>query len=76
MGLAGDVAALQRAADASEGLALWATSARSSVVAVSLDEEMVSIVQYQRSLEAASRVMTSVDQALDVLVNRTGLVGR
>jgi flagellar hook-associated protein 1 FlgK len=37
---------------------------------------MVSLVQFQRSLEAASRIMTAVDQALDVLINRTGLVGR
>ena len=43
---------------------------------MSLDEEMVSLVRYQRALEAASRVMTTVDEALEVLVNRTGIVGR
>jgi len=74
--LAGDVAALRRSADAAEGLQVAASGARSNVTAVSIDEELVSVVQYQRSLEAASRVMTAVDQALDVLINRTGLVGR
>jgi flagellar hook-associated protein 1 FlgK len=33
-------------------------------------------VRYQRALEAAARVMTTVDQALDTLVNRVGIVGR
>jgi flagellar hook-associated protein 1 len=71
-----DVASAQRAADAQEGVAAAATLARQNVHGVSLDEEMVSLVQFQRSLEAASRIMTAVDQALDVLINRTGLVGR
>jgi flagellar hook-associated protein 1 len=43
---------------------------------VSLDEEMADVVRYQRALEAMSRVMSAIDQALDVLVNRTGIVGR
>jgi flagellar hook-associated protein 1 FlgK len=74
--LAGDVAAAARAADAADGLRVAASSARSAVTGVSLDEELVTVVQYQRSLEAASRVMTAVDEALDVLINRTGIVGR
>ena len=65
-----------RAADANESLFASATSARQSMHGVSIDEEMVSLIQYQRGLEASSRVMTAVDQALDVLINRTGLVGR
>ena len=57
---------------------LYATSLddRESRIGVSLDEEMVSLMEYQRMYEAASRVITAVDQALDVLVNRTGVVGR
>jgi flagellar hook-associated protein 1 FlgK len=43
---------------------------------VSLDEEMVSMLEYQRMYEAAARVMTAIDEALDVLINRTGVVGR
>ena len=43
---------------------------------VSTDEEMVSLVQYQHAYEAASRYLTTVDQVLDQLINRTGTVGR
>ncbi|HHC08781.1 MAG TPA: flagellar hook-associated protein FlgK [Actinobacteria bacterium] len=49
---------------------------RESRRGVSLDEEMANLLQYQRSYEAAARVMTAVDQLLDTLVNRTGIVGR
>lgn len=65
-----------RAADASETLHVSATSARQAMHGVSTDEEMVSLIEHQRALEAASRVMTAVDEVLDVLVNRTGVVGR
>ena len=70
------VAGARRAADAAGDLAVGAEVARQSQHGVSLDEEMVDIVRFQRQLEAASRVMTAVDQALDTLVNRVGIVGR
>jgi flagellar hook-associated protein 1 FlgK len=53
-----------------------ATAARQSGHGVNLDEEMISLVQHQRALEAAARAMSAIDQALDVLINRTGVVGR
>lgn len=70
------VASARSAADAQSSLAVAATVARQGMHGVSIDEEMVGLVTYQRALEAASRVMTTVDQALDVLINRTGIVGR
>ena len=70
------VANATTAADAGESLYTGALVSRQSAHSVSLDEEMVSLVQFQRGLEASARVMTAVDQALDVLVNRTGVVGR
>ena len=30
----------------------------------------------QRSYEAAARLLTTLDEVLDTLINRTGLVGR
>jgi len=66
----------QREGDAADGLAVAAQSARASAHGVSVDEEMVDVVRFQRSLEAVARVMTAIDEALDVLINRTGLVGR
>lgn len=43
---------------------------------VNLDEETVNMMTAQRSYEAAARLMTVLDQVLDTLINRTGLVGR
>lgn len=43
---------------------------------VNLDEETVSLVASQRAYEAAARVISAVDQMLDTLINRTGVVGR
>jgi len=66
----------QVGAEASAGVASGASLARAAEHGVSIDEEMVGLVRYQRALEAAARVMTTVDQALDTLVNRVGIVGR
>jgi flagellar hook-associated protein 1 FlgK len=76
VGLAGEVRANRIAADASRSIATGAELARAAQHGVSLDEEMVDLVRYQRALESASRVMTTVDEMLDVLINRTGIVGR
>ena len=69
-------AAIQASADSADHLQTAVSADRESVHGVSLDEEMVALMEYQRMYEAASRVITAVDQALDVLVNRTGVVGR
>jgi flagellar hook-associated protein 1 FlgK len=50
--------------------------ARLAHSAVNVDEEMVNLVQFQRAYEASARVMTTIDQMLDTLVNRTGVAGR
>lgn len=76
VGLAGEVRSSRSAADAAKGVATGAKLARAAEHGVSIDEEMVGLVRYQRALEAAARVMTTVDQALDTLVNRVGIVGR
>lgn len=53
-----------------------AESLRASGASVSLDEENISLLASQHAYQAAARVLTAVDEALDVLINRTGLVGR
>ncbi|WP_194420308.1 flagellar hook-associated protein FlgK [Microbacterium abyssi] len=69
---AGDI---QRAR-VSETSAITAATAQQSVAAVDGDEETISLLMYQTAYQAAARVMTAVDEALDVLINRTGVVGR
>ncbi|MBI3968728.1 MAG: flagellar hook-associated protein FlgK [Chloroflexi bacterium] len=49
---------------------------RQSVSGVSLDEEAVHLLRYQRAFEAAARVITANDEMLDKLINGTGIVGR
>jgi flagellar hook-associated protein 1 len=74
--LAAEVAKAGANAKAEHTSTAAAIVARQSAHGVSLDEDMTALVQYQRSLEAISRVMTTIDEALNTLINRTGIVGR
>ncbi|MFJ4208315.1 flagellar hook-associated protein FlgK [Paenarthrobacter sp. NPDC089675] len=53
-----------------------AVGQRNSGAGVSMDEENINLLAGQHAYQAAARVMTAIDEALDVLINRTGLVGR
>jgi len=48
---------------------------RQSVSGVSMDEEMTSLIRIQRGYQASARAMSTMDQMLDTLINRTGSVG-
>ena len=63
-------------ANTSDMVATAIKNQRESVMGVDTNEETVNMLKYQRAFEASSRVMTALDEALDVLINRTGLVGR
>lgn len=47
-----------------------------SVAGVSLVEEMVNMIKFQNSYNAASRLITAVDEMLQTLILNTGIVGR
>ena len=53
-----------------------ATSQQQSQASVDLDEETTLLLTYQHAYQGAARVMTAIDEMLDVLINRTGVVGR
>ncbi|WP_417235023.1 flagellar hook-associated protein FlgK [Arthrobacter sp.] len=53
-----------------------AASQQQAATGVSLDEENVALLAYQHAYQGAARVMTAVDEMLDTLINRTGIVGR
>ncbi|MET1051467.1 MAG: flagellar hook-associated protein FlgK [Mycetocola sp.] len=66
---------LQQAALA-ELAAASASGAQLAGASVDLDEENISLVTYQSAYQGAARVMTAIDEMLDTLINRTGIVGR
>jgi flagellar hook-associated protein 1 len=74
LGLAAQTAA--RRADIQSRVTTELDAARAAGAGVNLDEEMTSMLAYQRAYEAAARLLTTIDGVLDVLINRTGLVGR
>ncbi len=65
-----------RRAQIQNNVTVQVDAARDSQAGVDLDEEMVNMLSYQRAYEGASRVMTAIDEALNKLINSTGIVGR
>jgi len=69
----------RRADDQASVAALAAASASAAQLAetsVDIDEETTQLLTYQHAYQGAARVMTAIDEMLDTLINRTGLVGR
>jgi len=65
-----------RRADMQREVVTEVDAVRSAGSGVNIDEEMTNMLAFQRAYEAASRLLTTIDSVLDVLINRTGLVGR
>lgn len=49
---------------------------RASISSVDLNEEGINLIMYNQALTASSRFMTTMDEALDTIINRMGIVGR
>jgi flagellar hook-associated protein 1 FlgK len=49
---------------------------RQSIMGVSLDEEMSNMVMYQHAYNASARMITTIDEMLDKIINGMGTVGR
>jgi flagellar hook-associated protein FlgK len=49
---------------------------RLSISGVNLDEEMVHMIRFQQAYNASARMITVMDEMLDIIVNRLGIVGR
>jgi len=50
-------------------------AAKESVEGVSLDEEMTNMIKYQHAYDAAARMITAMDEAMDTLIYRMGKTG-
>jgi flagellar hook-associated protein 1 len=64
------------AADAQGLLVDQVEHKRQSLMAVSLDEEMSNLIKFQHSYNAAVRIVNAVDEMIENVVNKVGLVGR
>jgi flagellar hook-associated protein 1 FlgK len=62
--------AAQRRAEIQAATVLEVDAQRVSQSGVNLDEEMSNLVQYERSYQAAAKVIATIDEMLDVLINR------
>ena len=53
-----------------------ADSYRNSVMGVSMDEEMTNMMKYKFAYNACSRAINVIDEMLESVINRLGIVGR
>lgn len=49
---------------------------RASISSVDLNEEGINLVMFNQALTASSRFMTTMDEAMDTIINKMGVVGR
>ncbi|HEV3001122.1 MAG TPA: flagellar basal body rod C-terminal domain-containing protein [Solirubrobacteraceae bacterium] len=70
-----DAASTNRQLETSQALVDAADARRQEVSGVAMDEEVTNMIRFQRGYQASSRAMTTVDEMLDALINRTGRVG-
>lgn len=69
------VASSESTLDTQQSLLASISNQRESISGVSLDEEAVNLIKYQQTYNACSRLITTIDELLDRLINRTGTVG-
>ena len=75
-GLGVQTQSLSRTVTVQEAVVSTADDANEAIAGVNIDEEMTSMLLFQRAYQASARVITTVDEMLDTLINRTGAVGR
>lgn len=61
---------------AANTMAETVASSRDAIMGVDLNEEASNMLMFQKWFNASSRMMTAMDEALDVIINSMGLVGR
>jgi flagellar hook-associated protein 1 len=65
----------QRQQASSQALVDSVSARRTSTSGVSMEEEMTNMIKFQRAYQAAARAMNTMDDMLDIVINRTGRVG-
>lgn len=74
--LALDITLNKNFAQTSDTVMVNLFNARESISGVSMDEEGINLLTFQKSYNAAARYMTVLDEAVDTLISRMGIVGR
>lgn len=74
--LAATVNTAEGAAGAAQAASALADNLALAAGGVSLDQELTDLISAQRAYEASARMMTAIDEMLQTLINRTGIVGR
>jgi len=59
----------QKRFEVSEGLLQSLQARREEISGVSLDEEMLNLIKFQRSYEAAAKIVGIVDELLETLIS-------
>ncbi|MBY0398094.1 MAG: flagellar hook-associated protein FlgK, partial [Thermoleophilia bacterium] len=65
-----------RMAAVQRGVLEAAGSRRDAVSGVNVDEELADMIRFQKSYNSAARMITTLDEMLETIVNRMGIVGR
>lgn len=73
--LASEVSLANNMRDAQDVLITSLETQRNAIMSVSEDEEMTDLIRFQHAYNAAARCITTMDEALDKLINGTGRVG-
>jgi flagellar hook-associated protein 1 FlgK len=73
--LASDVQSATQQAIIQDAVTTSVNNQQQSMSGVSMDEETSNLLTFQRAYQASSRVLTTVDEMLDTLINRTGKAG-
>ena len=71
--LGSEISYQQNRAEATSSVTNDFLARRDEVSGVSRDEETANLLQYQKSYEAAARVMNVMDELLDVIINQMGI---
>ena len=71
-----EVSYLNRRKDTSDINLLSIDMYRASIMDVDSDEEAMNLMKFQKSYNAAIRFMTTLDEMLEMIINRMGIVGR
>jgi len=71
-----EVESVTRDVDNTRILARQADNRRAEIMGVNLDEETAHLIRSQHAYAAAARLISTADEMLDTLINRTGRVGR